>query len=659
MKAPMGMPLLGLIVGILMANAGVGLLWGGAAIAFATIYYIVLIRATQSPVKSYTLNRYHYGWMGLLFLGIGILSGDLNRPQHPDFYHLDKIAATEGRIAEISQLTSSDRCILEVYTFIDTIGRRHKIRNCKIILNIPSTLKKVDDEIICPVKLSRIEDSPNFFISGYARRLANKGIYLKSDCDDNKIKAIGHHTSLRGIASGMRDWCEARIENTHLASSTKKFLITLLLGDRAYLEDRTRTEFADAGISHTLALSGMHIAIIGGILMFLLFPMNFFGLYRERLIFATLLIFFYTFLTGMSPSAVRASLMASAYTISVLIERKNSAWASLLLATFLILLFSPQSLYDAGLHLSFLCVAALIFFVEPLNPIRHKQHPWLHAISSFLLCSLVATAATWSVSAYHFGKVPIMFLPANIVILPLLPVYLTASLIYIFLSSIGLEIPIYGSILDGAHSLAMTFVDALTSGGNSSIEFMPSAVSVVAWLAFGAVCAYTLHWERNRIWKIGSVAMGITAIAVTSITGNAMRNPEFIVQGLQGEYSILGKSCGKEWTIKFNPHTISQTQIGGKRIVFADCDISKRPNENLAGSDIIILGGGYKSSLKDIARLNRKVVIVVHPAMRKAREKTLLTEADSLGISIHSIRQRGAYRHYSSSDATEMIGCPK
>lgn len=181
-----------------------------------------------------------------------------------------------------------------------------------------------------------------------------------------------------------------------------------------------------------LALSGMHVSIIAGIILWLLFPFNLFGIYKWRYIATLPILWGYTLVTGLSPSTVRAAIMLTVVMTCILTERKNSAWNALLLAVFIIILFNPDSLYDIGLQLSFICVASLIFFAGPLNPIDQHKHNILYDIVSAILVTLSATAASWVLSSYYFGIFPILFIPANLIVLPLLPIYVVLHLFFPF-----------------------------------------------------------------------------------------------------------------------------------------------------------------------------------------------------------------------------------
>lgn len=207
--------------------------------------------------------------------------------------------------------------------------------------------------------------------------------------------------------------------------------------------------------------------------------------------------------------------MLLAISISMYMERKNSAWNSLLLATFIILVASPLSLMDVGLQLSFMCVASLIFFVRPLNPFSQHDHPHLFKLATAIITTLVATLATWCVTAYYFGTVPTAFLLSNLIVLPLLPIYLTCALIYFALSALGITAGCMTSAIDFFPQALDRFVRTISNDGNTAIYFTPSLTSVWIWLLIVIAIAVILHSDKKILY--GCIAGVLTCCFIVTL----------------------------------------------------------------------------------------------------------------------------------------------
>lgn len=643
MNAPLLIPFCGVVGGILLSSAGVDTEWSAAFIAAACALYAALITLSSNPVRAYKLSIYHNVWVFLLFVGIGVYTSGIHRPDILD--SPSSYVSAEGRILTVAQSTSGDRVVLDIERLFSEDGKCHIPDKMKLLVRSDALSVTTDDEVALPVQLKEIVDSDDHFRTGYAQNMHRKGIFYETVVPSENVIVTGHTRTFGGTAVMLRERLETLIEKTSLSKQTQNFLITVLLGDRSYLDEASRNLFADAGISHILALSGMHIAIICGLLLWILFPLNFFGLYKLRLGLSALAMFGYAFLTGWNPSTVRASLMLALLVTCIIIERKNTAWNSLLGATLIILIFSPEAIADVGLQLSFVSVASLIFFANRLNPFSRHEHPLLFKISAFAIASLVAVCGTWCLSAYYFGSVPVMFLPANILIVPCLPVYLFLAIIYLFLHGINIEFSILGQLLDTVRSGATGLIGQFTSGGSSSIDFSPTLLTLVLWIVFIAIAAMIVNGHRKKIYHIScGISLTLFVVSVAFPLSSAETTDSFIVQHGIGPVTIAMNNNGNEKQLSFRRQAVSEANIYGQRIAVLDAALDNMPAKTVTRYDELIIAGGCRDSLSKILKKLPAARIIIHQTVRRKREAELIREADSLGIECHSIRNQGAYR---------------
>lgn len=641
-QAPMLIPFLGLVAGILLTMTGAPIWVCGLLLVVALILYLLLLRLGSDPIRAFKLNRFHFIWIFIIFTSLGLLVGSINKPS--EISNSENVIAVKGKITHISQSTNGDRVTIKTDALFSKDKSVIHPENLGIIIYTDATDASVDDEVIVTAKIHDVKASPNYFNTGYATYLKNRGIMYRAYSASNDIHVVGHSASANGIATNVRDRIEAFIEKTDLAKSSQNFLITILLGDRSYLDPELKDKFADAGISHILALSGMHVAIIGGILLWLLFPLNFFGRYKLRLVIATLILFIYAFISGLNPSTVRATVMMTAMTLCILLERKNSAWNSLLLAVFIILLFNPFAIYDVGLQLSFMCVASLIFFVARFNPFNQHDHPRLYRFSSILLSTLIATGATWCVTAYYFGRIPLSFLPVNLVILPLLPVYLTIAIVYFFLHSIGINAVPLRMILDTGYENLIKFVDYLTFDGTSSLYFSPSEVSVMLWIALVILLALAV-WKTKKFYGYMALTCALCFVLSVWIVPNKDFQDAYIVQNGWRDITLLSRINGQESTFTAKRKSISIVQLKDHRIGIIDVIEPEKIGQIASALDHLVICGNYKGKIEDLISQFGNAKIILHPSIRKMQEQKFLNEADSLGLECHSIRNTGPYHH--------------
>lgn len=642
MDAPMTIPAVAIVAGILLSTAGAPWWTGGCLIATGCLLLIVLVYLSRKPVYSIRLNSFHHVWVGLWFAGLGIICGAFSQPFKTCNDDFSAYRAAEGRIMDIANTTSGDRATIAVNRLLGKDGRITECSNFTVILRVSPDLslsKDIDDRVVFPANFQRITNSPNSIDTGYASRMEKKGILYCAQADDVDIIRTGHRISFMGLSRNIRNRIETVVEKSPFKLDTRKFLISILLGDRSYLDPDIRGQFADAGVAHVLALSGMHVGIIGGILLFIFFPLNFFGLYKWRLLLGTVMLFGYAFVSGMAPSTVRSCVMAACMMTAVWLERKNSSWNSLLLAAVIILLFSPVALYDVGFQLSFTCVSGLIFFTTTLNPIDRHEHHRLYNIVALLIATIVATGVSWTLTAYYFGSLPMAFLPTNILILPLLPIYISIAIIALCLSAVGIHITALTYIIDAGYELLTKFV-AMMSHAVGSLEIQVGVETISLWMAaiIALALALNLHCRRPQKIALGTVAAISALLAVVMIPYS--KGPVFIVTNNTPTLTqVLVKNQGDIKTVMFRPGTLSVKEICGIPIAMLDCDLPEIEIESPLKCRYLILSRGFRMSLSYISRHIDADTVIIHQSMRRNRESELLHEADSLGIPVLSLRE--------------------
>lgn len=197
---------------------------------------------------------------------------------------------------------------------------------------------------------------------------------------------------------------------------TGAIVSALLLGERDYLPDQLRLDFRRIGISHILALSGMHLAVLSlGIEKLL----SFFGIKKKtRVAITAVFVFLYMALTGFSVSVVRAGIMLIISSILYLLSRSKDSLTSLALAVTTICIFTPNAIFDVSLHLSALATFGIIALGEITNKFKKPKtirEKILNYLAVAFLASVFAISATMAVSVLNFGGFSILAPLATII----------------------------------------------------------------------------------------------------------------------------------------------------------------------------------------------------------------------------------------------------
>lgn len=227
--------------------------------------------------------------------------------------------------------------------------------------------------------------------------------------DISNIKIIEYTSGdLSGRIERLREYLTRYIITLSDADSGA-LLSALLLGERDYLPNQLQLDFRRIGISHILALSGMHLAILSlGIGKLL----SLFGIKKKlRLVIISVFVFLYMTLTGFSVSVVRAGVMLIISSVLFLLSRTKDSLTSLTLAVTVICVATPYAVFDISLWLSALATFGIIALSEYTGKAEKPKTRSKKIISYLIfgiLTSIFAISATIAISTYSFGGFSIL-----------------------------------------------------------------------------------------------------------------------------------------------------------------------------------------------------------------------------------------------------------
>ena len=377
----------------------------------------------------------------------------------------------------------------------------------------------------------------------YARYMRNKGIIYIQTLEPDSYDTVGYNDNIFTLSRRAQRHISNCIINSQMAPGTQRFLCTILLGNSAYMESETRAYFSQAGISHILALSGLHISIIVGILFLLLKPLCYVGLHKLRIAIAIPAIVAYLLVTGMMPSATRSVVMVLFVLVAHLLHRRNSSLNALLAAALFILAVSPGSIYDVGFQLSFAAVLAILVFYDRLVTVSPRRATLYYWVSSLMLTT-IATFGTTIISAYYFHTIPLLAIVSNMIVLPALPFYLCFALLHTTLLCCGIEIVEFSQALDFA-TKAIDYVAAgisrLPFSAMTSVHISPTVLALFLVL-YAALAA----WLYNKHFRYAIASLAITlAIAIACLIEYASTPQSgFVIQNSYASTPILHFSHG-------------------------------------------------------------------------------------------------------------------
>lgn len=287
----------------------------------------------------------------------------------------------------------------------------------------------------------------------------------------------------------------------------------LTLGYKEDLDPDLKRHFQASGAAHVLAVSGLHTGIIYALLAWLLtLGGRFRPRYENRLgrtltsLVVIAVMWFYAWLTGMTPSVVRAVTMVSVFEVGRVLYRRSLSLNTVAASAVLILLVRPLDLWSVSFQLSFAATFAIIFFAQYAERLFHRRkwkNRWLGRLCSWLagivIISLAAQLGTLPLTMYYFGQTCTCFLLTNLIVLPLATLLVPCGLAA---TALGGSCP--GVIVAKAtHCLAWTMNHAV-----AWIESLPAStvqvsigweMVVIYYLLLLAVCLVILDGRKKNV----------------------------------------------------------------------------------------------------------------------------------------------------------------
>jgi competence protein ComEC len=204
------------------------------------------------------------------------------------------------------------------------------------------------------------------------------------------------------------------------------FSLALLLGITDNLDSNLSLQYKNAGCSHILSLSGMHLAIVSSIIAFLLKrPL---GLKAAAVLGAVFTII-YVFLVGAQPSLIRSAFMYVLGTFAILFSLPRKALQILALSFLLQIITDPKSGLSISFILSYLSLAGILLLTEGITACTRGMLPDI--IAQPLSASIGAFASTLSVSAFFFGSIRLVGIVAGLILVPLTTLFMIVSIIFL------------------------------------------------------------------------------------------------------------------------------------------------------------------------------------------------------------------------------------
>jgi competence protein ComEC len=467
-------------------------------------------------------------------------------------------------------------------------------------------------------------------------------------------------------------------------------LAALTLGDQTEIDPEIKTAFAISGTTHVLSVSGMHVGLIYLVFNFFL---RFLDRFRTKkfaygsLLKAVILIaflFFYSVLTGMSPSVRRATVMFSFFIIGSFLQKQHQIYNTMSASAFILLLINPFLITDVGFQLSYLAVFSIVFLQKNIENLLHVKNLILKKIWVLTSVSIAAQIITTPLTLFYFHQFPNWFWLTNLIVIPLTSVIIYAAIALLAVS----PFPILAVIL----SKVVKFLLVLLNDSVRLVEKLPfAATKNIAFEHFDLIFWYlilifVLIFIFKKQFRFFAATLVIFAFYISL---NLYFNIEKSNSKIFAVYNIKGKSLYTLFS-KDQNLLVSDTlaDASAKDVKFAINGFLQKLNANTCTSlsfneiqkkskfyknkkyidfegikiyivnekkqleytvnrklkiDYLILSGNIYVSMKELQNLFETKIIIFDSSNKSNRISRWGEECKKLGIKYHSVLDNGAF----------------
>ncbi len=321
--------------------------------------------------------------------------------------------------------------------------------------------------------------------------LAHQGIHAVLRI--RSARPIGRRGGLWGISDRLRSSALHALAPAG-SDDVGQLVVGLTFGGSTGLSVETVEAFRASGLAHLLAVSGGNVALLVALILLVVWVLG--GTRRHALQVALGVIVVYVAIVGPSPSVLRAGIAGIVGCLAWLLGRQRDAWRAMALGFGCLIAWNPWSIYDAGLQLSFVAVAAILLVVPHARRIADATIvPYPVAVA--LLVTGAATVATAPISWWHFGRASVLAaLPANLFAAPAVPLALWSALIATVVTPIA---PAAGAGIAWCAQWPALWILWCARGGGWLAQALPVWVLPIVVAVGLLVALWRLSWASRAV----------------------------------------------------------------------------------------------------------------------------------------------------------------
>lgn len=447
----------------------------------------------------------------------------------------------------------------------------------------------------------------------------------------------------------------------------------LLIGYKDDLDKNLVQSYTNTGVVHIIAISGMHLALIYGLLLILTGSLK-----RKkqlkwvRIVFILSALWLFTLLAGAQASVVRSAVMFTCIAFGEALSKRTSIYNTLALSAFLLLIYNPFWLWDVGFQLSYAAVLSIVIFYKPVYNWFYIPNKSIDFLWKTMAISIAAQILTTPISLYHFHQFPVLFLLTNIVAVPLSGIILFGEIFICVFSWLAPVAKLFGWVTERFIYWMNTYIQRIETISFSlwsgfSINIFQAVVLSIACVA---ICFWLMEKKKWLLWF--SLSSFLVFFTLRSISfAEAYRQKKLIVYNVP-KFSAIDLIHGRtfiflgdsallydDFTRNFHVqpsrvlHRIEQNQtlaidckdfeFCNKKIAILDSTKYFAALQSKPFIDVMILSKNPKIYISNLIKTFDVHQIVIDGSVPQWKAKLWKKDCDSLQIPCYDVAEKGAF----------------
>ncbi len=452
----------------------------------------------------------------------------------------------------------------------------------------------------------------------------------------------------------------------------------LLIGYRNDLDQELVSAYANTGVIHVIAISGLHLGLLFVVLMritsFLKYSQQ--NKWLQFLLIIPLL-WVFSLMTGGSASVIRSAFMFTLLGIGRLTGKRGLPINSLAAAAFILLACQPNWIMDTGFQLSFAAVASIMIYYDKIRKLIYFKNPIAIKCWELIAVTLSAQVLTMPLVLYYFKQFPLLFLFTNMVAVPLSGWILLGEIVLCLFNSFTTVASALGITLEKAIQLLNTYVLQMDKVSFSAIRdiYVSPIQAVGLYICITGFSILTMLRLRTGIWLLLGGLIIFSGIKVYQDMKTEKQKGMLVlnVSGKQALLLIKGKAgllftnepdltTPGNWKKEVLPVSIffrlkkmhvqylpvkesCLIRWEGKQIHYLNGKANGRYAQSLGQSDLIIISNNMNISFDTLFDQTHCLNWVADGTNTLWKIQEWKKEAEQLHLRFHSVNESGAYWH--------------